>query len=91
MRVVLAILAVFSLVFVVFNIIIFVKKSEAKETRFVISIQEDLEKAYYEGQRDALEGDIRIKKVDSVYLWTKSCWDSGKMPIFNPSLINQKP
>lgn len=35
-----------------------------------------LEAAYFEGQRDALEGDIRIQK-DSCgdYKWVKSPWD----------------
>ena len=45
-----------------------------------------LEQAYFEGQRDALENDVRIKRnQDSCLIWTKSPWDSGKQPIFNPS------
>jgi hypothetical protein len=43
------------------------------------------EKAYYEGQVDALTGDIRITlNNDSIYVWNKSPWDSGKKPIFDP-------
>jgi hypothetical protein len=47
-----------------------------------------LEQAYFEGQRDALEGDIRIRKNnDSCWIWTKSCWENGKQPTFNPSIV----
>lgn len=43
------------------------------------------EKAYFEGQVDALKGDIRIKSnVDSCYYWIKSPWDNGDKPIFKP-------
>jgi hypothetical protein len=42
--------------------------------------------AYFEGQRDALENDIRIKRnQDSCWIWCKSPWDNGKAPIYNPS------
>lgn len=86
MRVLLIVLTVFSIIFLTVKIIIFVKKDEIRESKFETSIQENIEKAYFEGQRDAIEGDIRIKKVDSCYVWTKSCWDSGKAPIFHPPL-----
>lgn len=47
-----------------------------------------LEQAYFEGQKDALEGDIRIKKSsDNCWIWTKSCWNSGEQPIFNPGIV----
>ena len=50
--------------------------------------KEELEKAYFEGQKDAINGDIRIRKNnDGCWVWTKSCWDSGKPPKFNPSII----
>lgn len=46
------------------------------------------EQAYFEGQKDALEGDVRIRKNnDSCWIWTKSCWDSGEQPTFNPSIV----
>ena len=41
-----------------------------------VKIQQIMEWAYIEGQKDALEGDIRIKKLnDSTYVKTKSLWD----------------
>lgn len=44
------------------------------------------EQAYFEGQGDAIEGDVRIKKdSDSCWIWRKSCWDSGRPPLFNPN------
>ena len=49
----------------------------------------ELERAYFEGQKDAIEGDIRIELTDSGnYIWTSSPWDSGEEPIFHPPLIN---
>jgi hypothetical protein len=37
------------------------------------------ETAYFEGQRDALTGDIRIKRDEENYCWraTKTFWDDG--------------
>jgi hypothetical protein len=50
-------------------------------------ILEKIEYAYFEGQRDALENDIRIKRYsDSCWIWIKSPWDNGKQPIYNPSI-----
>lgn len=46
------------------------------------------EYAYFEGQKDAIKGDIRIA-VDSSslngYKWTKSPWDDGDLPLYNPN------
>lgn len=50
-----------------------------------------VEKAYFEGQKDALEKDIRIKlNRDSVYIWTKSPWDDGTLPIYYPNYLETK-
>ena len=44
------------------------------------------EQAYFEGQRDALENNIRIKRnQDSCWIWVASPWDSGREPVFDPS------
>lgn len=44
------------------------------------------ERAYFEGQKDALNGDVRIKKKqDSCWIWTKSPWNRNREPKFNPS------
>jgi hypothetical protein len=51
------------------------------------NIQSKMEYAYYEGQKDAIEGKIRIKKIsDSQYVWIKSPWDGGKEPVFHPPI-----
>lgn len=51
-------------------------------------VQISLENAYFEGQHDALIGDTRIKKtIDGCWVWTKSPWDSGRTPMFNPNII----
>lgn len=60
---------------------------------YIIVNEKELEKAvkvsaefgYFEGQRDALEKDIRIKRVDSTWIWTKSCWNDGRSTIFDPT------
>ena len=44
-----------------------------------------MSKAYFEGQKDAINGDVRIAIKDSVYIWTKSCWNDGTKPLFNPT------
>lgn len=46
----------------------------------------EMEAAYFDGQRDAIEGDIRIElNEDSVYVWSKTPWNDGKLPLFNPA------
>lgn len=44
-----------------------------------------VEYAYFEGQKDALNGDWRIEKIDTCYFWTKSCWDNNRPVVYNPS------
>ena len=49
-------------------------------------LYEAAEAAYFEGQKDALNGEIKIKKnQDSCWIWTKSPWESGRRPIYDPS------
>lgn len=44
------------------------------------------EKAYFDGQKDAIRGDIRIQlNKDSIYVWVKSPWNSGSRPISIPT------
>lgn len=50
-----------------------------------------LEEAYFEGQKDAFNRDIRIKQnQDGCFFWTKSPWNDDSDPIFNPSNICRK-
>lgn len=48
------------------------------------SLYSTIEYAYFEGQKDALNGDWRIEKIDTCYFWTKSCWDNNKPVTYNP-------
>jgi hypothetical protein len=45
-----------------------------------------IEYAYFEGQKDALSGDIRIKKEECSedYIWSRSPWDDKDEIIFDP-------
>jgi len=45
-----------------------------------------MEYAYFEGQKDVLEGDLRIEKQNENYVWISSPWDDNKHVIYNPSL-----
>ena len=54
-------------------------------------LQEACEEAYFEGQKDALNGDVRIKlDKDSCYYWIKSPWNSGRIPNYNPTYLESK-
>lgn len=54
----------------------------------VDTYREEIEKAYFEGQKDAINGDVRIRKNnDGCWVWTKSCWNGNEPPKFNPSII----
>lgn len=45
-------------------------------------IQIKMEWAYFQGQKDAIEDDLRIEKLnDSIWVWSHSPWDGGKEPI----------
>ena len=53
--------------------------------------QEACERAYFEGQRDALDGDVRIKMgKDSAFIWVKSPWDNGDKPIYTPTYLDTR-
>ena len=44
------------------------------------------ERAYFEGQKDAINGDVRINlNQDSVYVWIKSPWNINRQPTFIPT------
>ena len=54
-------------------------------------LQKVCEEAYFEGQKDVLNGDIRIKlDKDSCYYWIKSPWNNKKMPMYNPTYLESK-
>lgn len=49
------------------------------------------EQAYFEGQKDAINNDVRIKlDKDSIYQWTESPWNNNRTPLFQPSLLDTK-
>lgn len=55
------------------------------------TLRELAEAAYFEGQADALNGDIRIKFTnDSCWIWTKSPWSDNRLPIYNISNIKSR-
>lgn len=41
---------------------------------------EAMEYAYFSGQVDAFQGDIRVDTT--TFMWTKSPWNNGDLPIF---------
>lgn len=63
-------------------------KQEDKKDNFQnleIELRSIIEQAYFEGQRNALNNDIRIKREGGKWIWTKSPWDDGLEPVFDPS------
>lgn len=56
----------------------------AKKDASIFNAKYALEEAYFEGQKDFLEGTVRIKATPEGYVWIKSPWDSGDKPEFNP-------
>jgi hypothetical protein len=61
------------------------QEHEARKEAVEIIVTYSLEEAYFEGQKDVLEGDVRIEiQEDSSYVWIKSPWNSGRKPVFNP-------
>lgn len=54
-------------------------------------VKQQMEYAYFEGQKDAINGDVRIEQLnDTQYIWTKSCWD-GKIDLPKPDTITVTP
>lgn len=45
-----------------------------------------VEVGYFEGQKDALEGDVRIEKIGNSYVWSSSPWDGGENPKYDPHI-----
>lgn len=68
-------------------ILYFNVSSDTTITRYEY-IKVEREGAYFEGQKDALSGDIRIVKIvhngDTCWTWKTSPWDSGSQPMFDP-------
>lgn len=51
-------------------------------------IKLEVEKAYFKGQYDAINGNVRIKMgPDSIYVWSKSPWTDGSPAIYKPGKI----
>ena len=65
-----------------------INKSDDKKT----ALQKACEYAYFEGQKDALSGDVRIKfdNESDKWIWIKSPWNGGTSPIFIPTSENNK-
>jgi len=48
----------------------------SNSTTIKASVRKAMEYAYFEGQKDYSEGDVRIQlREDGQWEWTKSCWD----------------
>lgn len=52
-------------------------------------VKSAMEYAYFEGQKDAISGDVRIDSIEEAngsyyYVWRKSPWDQGDPPIYVP-------
>ena len=80
------IFSIFAIACLTMTIYIFTLDFEKQTTEEVVdSILSVTEYAYMEGQRDAIEGDIRIRKTfNGDWEWIKSPWDDDEIiPEFN--------
>ena len=64
------------------------KNNKSSEEKISTAITIFLEQAYFEGQKDALEGDVRIKQTEEGWEWIKSPWDEGQSPLYDPKKDN---
>jgi hypothetical protein len=72
---------------ILITIMFLISASCIKEEKIEHSLNLALEEAYFEGQKDAISGDIRIKKDSEGYwYWSKSPWNNNREPVFNPKL-----
>jgi len=55
------------------------------------AVYADMEYAYYEGHRDAIEGNLRLEKVsEGCYEWTKSPWDDSDREVtYTPDCLTE--
>ena len=67
-----------------------IMSSEAPTTDIDRRLTILVEEAYFDGQRDAINGHVIIKfdTLNNVYIWTDSPWDSRIPAIFKPSKKN---
>ena len=71
-----------------------VNESISENEKLIKNVREEVfrlqEKAYFEGQHDYMNGDIRIEKNGKCYKWIRSPWDKNndtepkKMATFQP-------
>ena len=64
-----------ALFFVIFMIHVLSGLFEDKIVVMKAGVKAGFEYAYFEGQRDVLNDDVRIEWKDSIWVWIKSPWD----------------
>ena len=57
--------------------------SSHRNDRKMLAVKAACENAYFQGQREALEGDVRIAKQGNEWIWTKCPWDGAKTQVLN--------
>jgi len=66
-------------------LIILLSGFQPKEDTF--PCQYNMEYAYFCGQRDAIAGKIIIKKINNVWIWTKTPWGNN-IPVLNDTIYD---
>ena len=97
MKIIPALILILSIAFISYVGTVFIidhlntKSNKTSNTITEKVITKALEQAYFEGQKDYMNGDIRIEilRTDTIdtYQWIKSPWDNNELPLFNPKLI----
>lgn len=65
----------------IMSLVFYLEEMERKERLFTIFrlVHKVQEESYFEGQKDYMNGDIRISKTNNCYQWIKSPWDTGSV------------
>jgi hypothetical protein len=70
------------------------KENEKEQVDIEKTLRIEIEKAYYEGQRDYAEGIVRIRdeRFDHCYHWVESPWDGGNLDsvVYKPECTVKK-
>ena len=70
-------IGIFLIIFGILYLVFQINNNRKKKANIEIILL--IEDAYFQGQADAINGDIRIKEIsDSTYVWIKSPWKDSK-------------
>jgi len=68
-----------------------IQSLEIDKSSLGVSMKTLMEYAYFEGQKDYINGEIKVEESDDGnFIWVDSPWDSGEEPIYKPKNNNDE-